>query len=109
MRERGERGRAGDERQGPFQRRKEPTPSEPRDTRTAEGKLEWKPKSDAPRPSGSRRREPGARRDRTWRPGGEHRDPRQKYKDAKKAKWTRFKQTIRTRWEKKRGGKKTDK
>lgn len=26
-----------------------------------------------------------ARRDRDWRPGGEHRDPRQKYKDAKRA------------------------
>src|SRR5829696_656920 len=26
------------------------------------------------------------RRTRDWRPGGEHRDPRQKYKDAKKAK-----------------------
>src|SRR5688572_30735283 len=36
------------------------------------------------------RREPaakdrGERRGRDWRPGGEHRDPRQKYKDAKKA------------------------
>lgn len=37
------------------------------------------------------------RRDRDWRPGGEHRDPRQKYKDAKKAKWTRFKKKIRDR------------
>lgn len=34
-------------------------------------------------------------RDKKWRPGGEHRDPRQKYKDAKKAKWTRFKQRVR--------------
>jgi len=34
-------------------------------------------------------------RDRKWRPGGTHRDPRQKYKDAKKAKWTRFKQRVR--------------
>lgn len=34
-------------------------------------------------------------RDRKWRPGGTHRDPRQKYIDAKKAKWTRFKQRIR--------------
>lgn len=34
-------------------------------------------------------------RDRKWRPGGAHRDPRQKYKDAKKAKWTRFKQRVR--------------
>jgi len=38
-------------------------------------------------------------RDSKWRPGGEHRDPRQKYKDAKKAKWTRFKKTIRTKCE----------
>jgi hypothetical protein len=42
-------------------------------------------------------------RDKNWRPGGEHRDPRQKYKDAKKAKWDRFKQTLRTRWEEKQG------
>jgi hypothetical protein len=34
-------------------------------------------------------------RDRRWRPGGAHRDPRQKYKDAKKARWTRFKQRLR--------------
>ena len=38
-------------------------------------------------------------RDRDWRPGGEHRDPRQKYKDAKKEKWRRFKQNQRARWE----------
>ena len=35
-------------------------------------------------------------RDRKWRPGGAHRDPRQKYKDARKAKWTRFKERIRS-------------
>lgn len=40
-------------------------------------------------------------RDRNWRPGGDHKDPRQKYKDAKKAKWQRFKTAIRTRWESK--------
>ena len=34
-------------------------------------------------------------RDRKWRPGGTHRDPRQKYKDARKAKWTRFKERLR--------------
>ena len=45
------------------------------------------------------------RRDKNWRPGGEHKDPRQKYKDAKKAKWGRFKQTIRKRWESKPGKK----
>jgi 23S rRNA pseudouridine2605 synthase len=38
-------------------------------------------------------------RDRSWRPGGDHRDPRQKYKDAKKAKWDRFKQNVRDRAE----------
>ena len=118
MHERGERGRAGDERQGGFRSGRVPRTSDsrapriprpqdlktsrPQDPKTSlrdpDGKLEWKPKSEG-----------GARRDRTWRPGGEHRDPRQKYKDAKKAKWTRFKQTIRTRWEKKAGRKKDDK
>ena len=47
-------------------------------------------------------------RDSKWRPGGEHRDPRQKYKDAKKAKWSRFKQNIRQKWDKKQGRKKDD-
>lgn len=86
------------------------------------GKLEWRPKS-----QGSGEARPGKRqwipkeeykksqgskpqaRDKNWRPGGEHRDPRQKYKDAKKAKWTRFKQTIRKRWETKQGKKKDEK
>ncbi len=36
-------------------------------------------------------------RDRKWRPGGDHQDPRQKYKDAKKAKWDRYKEQIRGR------------
>jgi hypothetical protein len=45
--------------------------------------------------------ESGPPRDARWRPGGEHRDPRQKYKDAKKAKWQRYKQQIRARWEEK--------
>lgn len=69
-------------------------------------KLDWKPRSEnrEPEPNrtkpGTRNREPGTgARDKTWRPGGAHRDPRQKYKDAKKAKWQRFKKTIRTRWE----------
>lgn len=43
------------------------------------------------------------RRDRGWRPGGEHRDPREKYQVAKKAKWQRFKDKIRERHET-RGG-----
>lgn len=42
---------------------------------------------------------PAERRDRNWRPGGDHRDPRQKYRDARKAKWQRFKQKIRARHE----------
>jgi hypothetical protein len=48
--------------------------------------------------------EGGERRGKDWRPGGEHKDPRQKYKDAKKAKWGRFKQNIRQKWEAKQGG-----
>jgi hypothetical protein len=89
------------------------------------GKLEWKPKGEStpgsripdPEPREKRAWVPKeeykkslgieAKRDKNWRPGGEHKDPRQKYKDAKKAKWGRFKQTIRTRWESK--GKKNGK
>jgi hypothetical protein len=41
-------------------------------------------------------------RDRKWRPGGTHRDPRQKYIDAKKAKWTRFKEGVRKGAERRR-------
>ena len=87
-------------------------------------KLDWKPRTE----SGTRNPEPGtgakrawipkeeykksqgieAKRDSKWRPGGEHRDPRQKYKDAKKAKWSRFKQNIRQKWDKKQGRKKDD-
>jgi hypothetical protein len=87
-------------------------------------KLEWQPKTQ----SGTRNSEPGTRakrawipkeeykkskgietpRDSKWRPGGEHRDPRQKYKDAKKAKWSRFKQNIRQKSDKKQGRKKDD-
>ena len=80
-------------------------------------KLDWKPKSEttAPKrkwiPKEEFKKAQGieARRDKTWRPGGEHKDPRQKYKDAKKAKWGRFKQTIRKRWEAKGGKKKSQK
>jgi hypothetical protein len=42
---------------------------------------------------------PEPARNKDWRPGGEHRDPRQRYKDAKKAKWNRFKEKIRERHE----------
>ncbi len=37
------------------------------------------------------------RRTKSWRPGGEHRDPREKYLLAKKAKWQKFKQMVRAR------------
>jgi hypothetical protein len=81
-------------------------------------RLEWAPKSQAPGSKAPEKRKwvPKAEyqkakgierpRDSKWRPGGEHRDPRQKYKDAKKAKWTKFKQNVRQRWEKKQGKKK---
>jgi hypothetical protein len=84
-------------------------------------KLEWKPKSSSPQdlkpsrpekrkwvPKAEYKQSQGieAKKDKNWRPGGEHKDPRQKYKDAKKAKWGRFKQTVRKRWETKQGGKK---
>ena len=87
---------------------------EKRDWKKAPGpksRLEWTPKSQAPSPKSPEKRKwipkeeykksqgIEAKRDAKWRPGGEHRDPRQKYKDAKKAKWTKFKKTIRTRWE----------
>jgi hypothetical protein len=92
------------------------------DRRPARAKLDWTPKSGytdkADRPAAEKRKwipkaeykkslgiEP--KKDSKWRPGGEHRDPKQKYKDAKKAKWTNFKQNIRKRWEAK-GGKKRD-
>src|SRR5687768_15920727 len=124
MRARGEMGRRRDARQGGGfrDRNRGDRPAPPVERRDPAGKLEWKPKGEAtkPRPEWrpksvakpSRPRrpratpKPGDRRDKTWRPGGEHRDPRQKYKDAKKAKWTRFKHTIRKRWESKQPGKK---
>ena len=76
------------------------------------GKLEWKPRgSSSPQDPAKRKWIPKAeykkltgteaRRDDKWRPGGEHKDPRQKYIDAKKAKWGRFKQAIRSRAKKK--------
>jgi hypothetical protein len=105
---------------GSFDRERKPE-WKPRTSRSE--KLDWKPKTE----SGTRNAEPGtrakrawipkeeykkskgieAKRDSKWRPGGEHRDPRQKYKDAKKAKWSRFKQNIRQKWDKK-GRKKDD-
>ena len=70
-----------------------PKTSRPQDLETPE-KRKWIPKEEYKKSLGIE-----AKRDAKWRPGGEHRDPRQKYKDAKKAKWTRFKKTIRTKWE----------
>jgi hypothetical protein len=55
-------------------------------------KRKWIPKAEYKKLTGTE-----AKRDDKWRPGGEHKDPRQKYKDAKKAKWGRFKQAIRSR------------
>jgi hypothetical protein len=66
-------------------------------------KRKWVPKAEYKKSLGIE-----AKRDDKWRPGGEHRDPKQKYKDAKKAKWSKFKTNIRQKWEKK-AGKKSDK
>src|SRR5687768_15234985 len=81
-----------------------------RDAGGGEGERRW----EGPRPGDDREREaPGGerrarsegdaarppRRGKTWRPGGEHIDPKQKFKDAKKAKWDRLKQNIRAREE----------
>jgi hypothetical protein len=99
-----------------------PKPAHGRESRPAaperkRERLEWKPKATRP-PDRASEGEPAKRkwipkeeykkskgievpRDSKWRPGGAHRDPRQKYKDAKKAKWTSFKKTIRARWESK--------
>ncbi len=90
-----------------------------RSSKAREQKLDWSPKArsrpdgpnagfapcgpDAPRrkwvPKAEYKKSLGieAKRDDKWRPGGEHVDPKQKYKDAKKAKWTRVKATIRAR------------
>jgi len=111
---------------GSFDRERKPFRSEkpewkPRGKGVSE-KLEWKPKgSDSnselktshsakrpwvPKEEYKKSQGIEAKRDKNWRPGGAHKDPRQKYKDAKKAKWGRFKKAIRTRWESK--GKKKD-
>ncbi|MDO8678096.1 MAG: hypothetical protein Q7R30_05975 [Acidobacteriota bacterium] len=65
-----------------------PRPSSPEDP----AKRKWIPKAEYKKLTGTE-----AKRDDKWRPGGEHKDPRQKYIDAKKAKWGRFKQAIRSR------------
>lgn len=88
-------------------------------------KPEWKPRPQSSRPQDSRPRTPASAKgfgaagqalspkpsrprrvppkpgSKNWRPGGDHQDPRQKYLDAKKAKWTRFKKAIRDRHDKK--------
>lgn len=56
----------------------------------------WDSREAARQSSGRGTKEP---RGRSWRPGGEHRDPREKYQLAKKAKWQRFKAKIRERHE----------
>jgi hypothetical protein len=55
-------------------------------------KRKWVPKEQYKKSMGIE-----VKRDEKWRPGGVHRDPKQKYKDAKKAKWGRFKEAIRSR------------
>ncbi len=98
-----------------------------RSSKAREQKLDWSPKAES-RPGGPNAgfapRDPDApkrkwvpkaeykkslgieaKRDDKWRPGGEHVDPKQKYKDAKKAKWTRVKATIRARSSKPRKSK----
>jgi hypothetical protein len=53
----------------------------------ARGKLWESPEAARARPDDARGRRPsGDKRGRDWRPGGEHRDPRQKFVDAKKQK-----------------------
>jgi hypothetical protein len=83
---------------GPRVPRTTPGPQDPRTPGPL--KRKWVPKEEYKKSKGIE-----ARRDKNWRPGGEHKDPRQKYKDAKKAKWGRFKQTIRKRWDAKPGKK----
>lgn len=55
-------------------------------------KRKWVPKAEYKKSLGIE-----AKRDDKWRPGGEHKDPKQRYKDAKKAKWTKFKANVRAR------------
>jgi hypothetical protein len=55
-------------------------------------KRKWVPKAEYKKSLGIE-----AKKDSKWRPGGDHVDPKQKYKDAKKAKWTKFKANVRAR------------
>jgi hypothetical protein len=72
-------------------------------TERPEGKRKWVPKEEYKKSMGIE-----VKRDEKWRPGGVHRDPKQKYKDAKKAKWGRFKEAIRSRSAKPGGRKPKD-
>ena len=76
-----------------------------RDDARAKGLGHGERRWEGPRPDRSEQSPP---RDRNWRPGGDHRDPRQKYKDAKKAKWGRFKKNIRDRAQRARGAPTSD-
>jgi len=89
------------ERKGPRERLEWAPKSEAAGSKSAE-KRAWVPKADYKKSLGIE-----AKKDKNWRPGGDHKDPKQKYKDAKKAKWTKFKKAIRTKWEAK-GKKKGD-
>lgn len=60
------------------------SPEEAREDRLARTEFR-KPADGAQRRPFKPRRQPGERRGKDWRPGGEHRDPRQDFKDAKKA------------------------
>src|SRR5688572_23912546 len=78
---------------------------ESRDAAREEGLGKGERRWEGPRPD---RTEGAPARDRSWRPGGDHRDPRQKYKDAKKAKWDRFKKNIRERSDRPRAAQPAD-
>jgi hypothetical protein len=100
----------------PYKGGGKPRDSRPRDFKARYAKprqtgdrpnLEWSPRETPATPRPEKRARPPFKsggderdakpRDAKWRPGGDHRDPRQKYKDAKKAKWTRFKEAIHRR------------
>jgi len=81
----------GDARQGPDSRPKGPNAGFAKSDPDAP-KRKWVPKAEYKKSLGI---EP--KKDGKWRPGGDHVDPKQKYKDAKKAKWGRVKATIRAR------------
>lgn len=118
MAQRGAEGRRQDPRQGGGRTLKPSRLHAPTPSNRPRPRLEWKPRPSArqsqepkaesrPPLPGAPPRKPRAPRaqpkpgSKNWRPGGDHQDPRQKYIDAKKAKWTRFKKAIRDRHDKK--------